>query len=99
MRAYVPRAFVSFLILETDNRTVIIDVLGAQISSTVLTSGKSSTADRSLCVEANNDEDAEEKLKPARRSRNPAKPADAKFSEAKHASDDDESDAAKYSCI
>ena len=39
--------------------------------------------DRSLCVEADNDEDAEEKLKPARRSRNPAKPAGPKFSEAK----------------
>ena len=50
-------------------------------------------------MEADNDEDGEEKLKPARRSRNPAKPADSKFSEAKRASDDDESDAAKYSCI
>ena len=29
MRAYVPRAFVSFLVLETDNRTTILDVLGA----------------------------------------------------------------------
>ena len=38
------------------------------------------------------DEDGEEKLKPARRSRNPAEPADPKFSEAKRASDDDESD-------
>ena len=37
--------------------------------------------DRSFCVEADNDEDAEEKLKPARRGRNPAKPADQKFSE------------------
>ena len=48
--------------------------------------------DRSLCVEAGDDEDAEEKLKPARRSRNPAKPAGPKFYEAKRASDDDESD-------
>ena len=50
--------------------------------------------DRSLCVEGDNDEDGEEKLKPARRSRDPAKPADPQFSEAKRASDDDESDAA-----
>ena len=49
---------------------------------------------RSLCVEADNDEDGEEKLKPARRSRNPAKPAGPKISEAKGASDFDESDAA-----
>ena len=44
-------------------------------------------------MEADYDEDGEEKLKPARRSRNPAKPADPTFSEAKRASDD-ESDAA-----
>ena len=41
-----------------------------------------------------NDEDGEEKLKPARRSRNPAKPADPTFYEAKRASDVDESGAA-----
>ena len=45
-------------------------------------------------MEADNDEDGEEKLKPARRSRTPAKPADPKFSKARRASDDDESDAA-----
>ena len=44
MRAYVPPAFVSLLVFETDNRTIIIDVVGAQISSTVLTSDKSSKA-------------------------------------------------------
>ena len=50
--------------------------------------------DPSLCAEADNDEDGEEKLKPARRSRNPAKPADPKFPEAKRASDNDQSDTA-----
>ena len=90
--------FVSFLILETDNRTMIIDILGAQISSAVLTIVASrvqlALPDRSLCVEPDDDEGGEEKLKPAHRSRNPAKPADPKFSEAKRASDDDQSDAA-----
>ena len=43
-------------------------------------------------MEADYDEDGEEKLNLARRSRNPAKPADPTFSEAKRASD--ESDAA-----
>ena len=70
--------FVSFLVLETDNRAMIIDVLGAQISSTVLTTVTSrvklALPDGSLCVEADNEEDGEEKLKPARRSRTPAKP-------------------------
>ena len=45
-------------------------------------------------METDNDEDGEEKLKPPRCSRNPAKPADQKFLEAKRASDDDGSDAA-----
>ena len=78
--------FVSFLILETDNRTMIIDILGAQISSAVLTTVASrvqlALPDRSLCVEPDDDEGGEEKLKPAHRSRNPAKPADPKFSKA-----------------
>ena len=93
MRVYVPRAFVSFLVLRTDNRTMIIDVLGAWIS-TVLTTVASRVQlglpARSLCVEADGDEDGEEKLKPARHSRNPPKPADPKFSEAKRTSDEDE---------
>ena len=50
--------------------------------------------DRSLCVEGDNDEDGEEKLKPARRSRDLAMPADPTFSEAKRASDNDQPDAA-----
>ena len=53
MRVYVPRAFVSFLVLRTDNRTMIIDVLGAWIS-TVLTTVASrvqlAPPARSLCV-------------------------------------------------
>ena len=96
MRVYVPRAFVSFLVLRTDNRTMIIDVLGTWISAvltTVASRVQLASPDRSLCMEADYNEDGEEKLKPARRSRNPAKPVDPTFSEAKRASDD-ESDAA-----
>ena len=96
MRVYVPRAFVSFLVHRTDNGTMIIDVLGAWISAvltTVASRVQLALPDRSLWVEGDNDEDGEEKLKPARRtSRNPANPADRKFSEAKRTSDDDESD-------
>ena len=87
----------SFLVLRTDNRKMIIDVLGAWISAvltTVASRVQLALPDRSSCVAPDNDEDGEEKLKPARRSRGPAKPADPKFSKAKRAFDNDESDAA-----